>query len=260
MLDHVSVIVRRWVDPLIIIQDRDSLYDLLSNIEGSDSGSDDEPVEWPYERKPRSDSLPENGSKTQVGVAKFTTAGTHPDMSPPTPPFNGHSPADSRPVSPSSPLVVYSKSITTLVANENENRKQPSGTKPKRPSSALDRQFSARRRRAKKLSRFFGVEYNNLFNALVYDDGTANKQEPESERVPALLTDTVNAVTTDVAQNHIAGPALSSYRGMGQGGTVLVQTENGRKATVLRTSANVAADVDANDLGEVMARLRALKA
>jgi hypothetical protein len=41
---------------------------------------------------------------------------------------------------------------------------------------------------------------------------------------------------------------------------VLVQTDNGKKATVLRTSTNMAADVDANDLGEMMARLRALRA
>jgi hypothetical protein len=41
-------------------------------------------------------------------------------------------------------------------------------------------------------------------------------------------------------------------------GTVLVQTDAG-KSPVLRTRTNVAADVDADDLGELMARLRALR-
>jgi hypothetical protein len=39
----------------------------------------------------------------------------------------------------------------------------------------------------------------------------------------------------------------------------LVQTDAG-KSTVLRTSSNFAADIDADDLGEVMARLRSLRA
>ena len=61
----------------------------------------------------RSDSLPK--SKTQVGAAKSTTAGAHPDIFPPISPFNKNSQADSWPISPRTPLVVFSQSMTTLL-------------------------------------------------------------------------------------------------------------------------------------------------
>lgn len=60
--------------------------------------------------------------------------------------------------------------------------------------------------------------------------------------------------------SRLPSTAPSSYRNVGRGGTVLVQTDSGKAPTVLRTSTNQAADVDAADLGEMMARLRALRA
>jgi len=249
------------VYPLSTLQDRDSLYDLLSSTAGSDSESD---VEWPYER---ADSLPEAHSKpptdAPTGVAKFSIAGTHPDMCPPTPPFGSHSRAKSKPTSSRGPALVYSTSVVTLGEGENQKKKQqPAAPRPKGPSSALDRQFASRRRRAKKLSRFFGVQYNDLFNTLVYEEGLGNRQDPALDHpVPTEFpeTDTATEAASSLSANHLAAPP-SAYRPTGRGGTVLVQTDNSKKATVLRTSTNMAADVDEDDLGEMMARLRALRA
>lgn len=240
----------------------------MANTAGSDSESED-PVDWPYEHKLRTDSLPEVRSKpptnAPITAAKFSVAGTHPDMCPPTPPFGKHSRASSKPISSRGTPLVYSTSVTTLDEAGNEKKKRSAGPRPNGPSSALDRQFASRRRRAKKLSRFFGVGYNDLFNTLVYEEGQGNRQDLSLDHRPPPLpteisnTDMATAATSDPHPNRVPAPS-SAYRAAGLGGTVLVQTDNGKKATVLRTSTNMAADVDANDLGEMMARLRALRA
>jgi hypothetical protein len=267
MLDHVLPSSLALIYPLTItLQDRDSLYDLLSSTAGSDSESDGEPVEWPYEHKARTDSLPGARSKaptdTPIGAAKFSIAGTHPDMCPPTPPFGSSSRAKPKPTSSKGPALVYSTSVVTLGEGNGQNKKQPAVPQPKGPSSALDRQFASRRRRAKKLSRFFGVQYNDLFNTLVYEEGLGNREDPASDHpLPTEFadTDTATEATSGLSANRLAAPP-SAYRPTGRGGTVLVQTDNNKKATVLRTSTNMAADVDGDDLGEMMARLRALRA
>jgi hypothetical protein len=184
-------------------------------------------------------------------------------MCPPTPPFGSHSRAKSKPTSSRGPPLVYSTSVVTLGEEDAQNRRQQQGVpQPKGPSSALDHQFASRRRRAKKLSRFFGVEYNDLFNTLVYEEGLGNRQDSTVDHPPPTEfpeTDTATEANSGLSPNRLAAPP-SAYRPTGRGGTVLVQTDNSKKATVLRTSTNMAADVDEEDLGEMMARLRALRA
>jgi hypothetical protein len=72
-------------------------------------------------------------------------------------------------------------------------------------------------------------------------------------------TDTATEANSGLSANCLAAPP-SAYRPTGRGGTVLVQIHNSKKATVLRTSTDMAADVDEDDLGEMMAWLRALRA
>ncbi|CCA76511.1 hypothetical protein PIIN_10504 [Serendipita indica DSM 11827] len=64
-------------------------------------------------------------------------------------------------------------------------------------------------------------------------------------------------------RSNLLVPGSSSHGGQAgataRGGTVLVETDAGR-STVLRTSTNLAADVDAEDMSEVMTKLRSLKA
>ncbi|KAG8771365.1 hypothetical protein FRC16_005943, partial [Serendipita sp. 398] len=128
-----------------------------------------------------------------------------------------------------------------------------------------DKEFAARRRRANKLSKFFGANYQELFTSMIYGaEEHVLSDSPQGH--PPLSTsgkgprDNVPGVT---GRTNLAVPGMTVQGGPVTGnpksGTVLVQTDRG-KATVLRTSTNLAADVDAEDMGEVLARLRALKA
>ncbi|KIM32028.1 hypothetical protein M408DRAFT_327389 [Serendipita vermifera MAFF 305830] len=270
--------------------DRDSLYDLLASTADSDSSGEDEPVDWPYERKNRSDSLPEARTKAStsavtatLGNAKYTIAGRYPDMAPPTPPFGGHAARASQEnekatihkpskstSSASPPVPTYSTTVSTPSGADEGNRvkRHSSATKSKSSPHAADQQFVARRRRAKKLSRFFGVGYNDLFNTLVYEDGLNEQFDQGAESPPPPLPQASfprsgvdpPGRSDSLSPHRLPSAAPSSYRGTGRGGTVMVQTDSGKAPTVLRTSANLAADVDAADLGEMMARLRALRA
>jgi hypothetical protein len=247
------------------MQDRDSLYDLLANEEDSDS--DQGPVEWPYERPPRSDSLPD--ANTTKGSAKYTIAGRYPDMAPPTPPFGGMferetGATDSSLIRAKShrppPLTIVSTSPSA--SNDSATKIKRAQLTPGMKSPSGDAQFSARRRRAHKLSRFFGVGYNDLFNVMVYETAAADGQSSLAPPVPLLPSSsspsTPNAGPSSASHTNLTVPGTSGGNGV-RSGTVLVQTDAG-KSTVLRTSSNFAADIDADDLGEVMARLRALRA
>jgi hypothetical protein len=249
------------------MQDRDSLYDLLANEEDSDS--DQGPVEWPYEGPPRSDSLPD--ANTTKGSAKYTIAGRYPDMAPPTPPFEGSFEREIGSTNSSliraksqrpPPLTIVSTSTSVSASNDSVTKIKRAQLTPGMKSPSGNAQFSARRRRAHKLSRFFGVGYNDLFNVLVYETAAADGQSSLAPPVPLLPSSsspsTPNAGPSSASRTNLTVPGTSGDNGI-RSGTVLVQTDAG-KSTVLRTSSNFAADIDADDLGEVMARLRALRA
>ncbi|CAG7854141.1 SubName: Full=Uncharacterized protein {ECO:0000313/EMBL:CCA68941.1} [Serendipita indica DSM 11827] len=261
--------------------DRDSLYDLLSHAADSGSESDDEPLQWPYERKgqqpPPQTTTVEDGDG-EIGSTKLTVAGRYPDMAPPSPlfqsttptrssslpakdPTTSQKPSGSRPP----PLTIVSTSVTTF-SNEDgmvqvpERIRSPAALKT--PGSA-DQQFSARRRRANKLSKFFGVGYQDLFNTMVYGTASLDTQSSTdaSPPVPQLPASAETRMPSN--RSNLLVPGSSSHGGQAgatcRGGTVLVETDAGR-STVLRTSTNLAADVDAEDMSEVMTKLRSLKA
>ncbi|KAG8853578.1 hypothetical protein FRB91_004716 [Serendipita sp. 411] len=250
--------------------DRDSLYDLLAST--ADSGSEDEadPVDWPYEhKKPQSGARNSSEATDGVGSTKMTVAGRYPDMAPPTPVFGQSMEQNQSLKAPSakptgirpSPLTIYaSKSISTT-SFDGKQRNVP----PPLKSPSKDKEFAARRRRANKLSKFFGANYQELFTSMIYGaEEHVLSDSPQGH--PPLSTsgkgprDNVPGVT---GRTNLAVPGMTVQGGPVTGnpksGTVLVQTDRG-KATVLRTSTNLAADVDAEDMGEVLARLRALKA
>ncbi|KAG8826522.1 hypothetical protein FRC17_008195 [Serendipita sp. 399] len=253
--------------------DRDSLYDLLAST--ADSGSEDEgdPLEWPYEhRNSQSSERKSSESNDGVGSTKMTVVGRYPDMAPPTPVFGqsleqnqNHSPKPAPPTKPTgsrpSPLVIYaSKSVSSTNIQSDQKAKN---VPPALKSPSKDREFAARRRRANKLSKFFGVGYQDLFTSMVYE---AEDQFPaDSPPVPPLPASArgsrTNAPSATNIRANLTVPGMQGVpvTGNPKSGTVLVQTDKG-KATVLRTSTNLAADIDADDLENVMSRLRALKA
>ena len=216
----------------------------------------------------------------EIGSTKLTIAGRYPDMAPPSPLFQSSTttrssslpsnnnqttnqkPSGSRPP----PLTIVSTSVTTFAGEDGvvqvpERMLSPGALKT--PGST-DQKFSARRRRANKLSKFFGVGYQDLFNSLVYSTASFDAQSPTDipPPVPPLPSSVDNRPALNRSNLLVPGP--STYGGQAgnngaRGGTVLVETDAG-KSTVLRTSTNIAADVDAEDMSEVMARLRALKA
>lgn len=103
---------------------------------------------------------------------------------------------------------------------------------------------------------------------MVYVDSGENQDVPAvPSRTPNNISGAPSAYnppnrSTSITRNGSAPPAVGVSRSqvnLARTAAVTVQTDSG-KATVLRTSANVAADVDADDLDEVMNRLRALKA
>ena len=107
------------------------------------------------------------------------------------------------------------------------------------------------------------MDYNNLFNTLVYEDGLNERSDQGPDSLPRTDLpggEMTHPVRSDSLSTRLPPAAPSSYRGVGRGGTVLVQTDSSKAPTVLRTSTNLAADVDAADVGEMMARLRALRA
>jgi hypothetical protein len=237
----------------------------LANASDSDSDSDG-PVEWPYEYKPRSDSLPESRSQSvgkKAGQTKYTITGTHAEMGPHTPPFKDvvdRSQVASSSTTTSSNRLASSRPppLSIAVASSTDGYNVTKGsTRPLKSPSGLDSQFSARRRRANKLSKFFGVGYNDLFNSMVYGIGTVDSPSgipPVPSNVASPSSSRSNPPSA-WNNSHLAVPSASG----GRGGAVTVETDTG-KNTVLRTSTNLAADVDAEDLHEVMARLRALRA
>jgi hypothetical protein len=246
----------------------------------ADSGSEDdeeEPVDWPYERKSTSSPGPETAqsasSEQPTGNVKVTTAGRV-SANLLSLPFQ-----DSRPGSPSGAQRSASLSNSVTAYDNNPKPKKDSSARPKSPPR--EREFSSRRRRAHKLSRFFGVNYNDLFNSMVYGpefqgDIPAVPPLPSGSPVPPSSSGSnVTKMsgppsawsgpkrTTSIKTNNdpqMAQLGVSrSHVNLARTAAVSVQTGSG-KATVLRTSAGIAADVDADELDDVMSRLRALKA
>lgn len=237
------------------------MYDILANATDSGSDSEEDPVDWPYEHKPRSGTLPDRSAPK--GATKHTIAGRYPDdMVPPTPPFRGsfeEKGGEQRGAVLSRPLPLTIHSTSTSVSIGKDGVAKAKNAKISTPKGSFaDAQFSVRRRRANKLSRFFGVGYNDLWNALIYseDPQFSTATVPPVPALPGAspLAPKAGPSSSNASRTNLVVPS----NGLSRSGTV-VQTDTG-KATVLRTSANFAADIDAEDLGEVMDRLRALKA
>ena len=106
-----------------------------------------------------------------------------------------------------------------------------------------DADFTARRRRANKLSRFFGVGYQDLFNTMLFgipgSPTSASNEEPAVRALPRLSQE-----------------ALPRRSG---GGTVVVTTDDGKEIDLRKSTMDWSVSVDQHDLKAMMGRLRALK-
>lgn len=112
-------------------------------------------------------------------------------------------------------------------------------------TSGPDAVFAARRRRANKLSRFFGVGYQDLFNTMLFGipgSPTGASNSTEEPAVPPLPS------------SQEALPRKST------GGTVVVMTDDGKEIDLRRSALDWSAAVDQQDLKAMMGRLRALRA
>jgi hypothetical protein len=140
-------------------------------------------------------------------------------------------------------------------------RKDPPPPVPSSPASRRvgagvsgpDTDFTARRRRANKLSRFFGVGYQDLFNTMLFglpgSPTRTSNEEPEAEpAVPPLPGG------QQQQQQHEAPPRRSA------GGTVVVMSGDGKAIDLRKSTTDWSAAVDQQDLRAMMGRLRALKA
>lgn len=227
-----------------------------------DEDQDENPIDWPYEHRAGSDTQ-DLKRNSKLGKMRTTSAGKLNQATPATPPFVNlaTSPPSSYPSSSKVPphSVVISVESTRVSRDDGPSkiRKEPP------PSPAGKQEFAVRRRRATKLSRFFGVGYQELFNTMLYGDDsgpTAPGPAPVPDSVavppntpqPAQLSRGKSSASHSRANSGSAGTRRT-------GGTVSVQTDAG-KSTVLRTSTHSAADIDAEDLNKMLARLRALKA
>jgi len=252
---------------------------MLANAqELAEEGEDEAPVDWPYERK-GTDGNPQLGTvdpqdKATIENAFKRGASTKSKSSS----SSGHgSPMSSSPLGPSRagsrsevnltataegsppPTSGLHKSGSLRRAKSKERidgvaklRKEPPPPVPSSPaaggsrragSSGPEADFGARRRRANKLSRFFGVGYQDLFNTMLF--GIPGSPAGGSSEEPAL---------PPLPSSQEAPPRKSG------GGTVTVMTDDGKEIDLRKSTADWSAAVDQQDLKAMMGRLRALKA
>jgi hypothetical protein len=252
---------------------------LASAPELAEEGEDEGPVEWPYERKgtnavvqdgtvdpqdkvtienslrrggsTKSRSSPNSGrcspimSSLPLGVSR---AASHSEVN--LAATREHSPV-------LTPGLTKSGSLRRAKSKERIDgvaklRKDPPPPVPSPPSpgssrragtSGPDAEFTSRRRRANKLSRFFGVGYQDLFNTMLFGvPGSPTGASNEEAAVPPLPS------------SQEAPPRKSG------GGTVVVVTDDGKEIDLRKSTADWSAAVDQQDLRAMMGRLRALKA
>lgn len=245
---------------------------LASAPELAEEGEDEGPVEWPYERKgtedivqdgtvdPQDKATIENslrrGASTTSKASSSSGRGS-PNISPS--PLLGVSRASSHsdvnltvtpPEHSPTSMSGLTKSGSLRRAKSKERidgvarlRKEPPPPVPSR-TSGPDADFAARRRRANKLSRFFGVGYQDLFNTMLFGipgspSGGANNEEPVVPPLPS------------------SQEALPRKSG---GGTVVVVTDDGKEIDLRKSTVDWGAAVDQQDLKAMMGRLRALRA
>lgn len=244
---------------------------LANTPEVAEEGEDEGPLEWPYERKGLDGDLPldtvdpqdkatiekalKRGASTKSKSRSSSGRGS-PSLS--ASPLGAVSRVGSRsevnlvptvdgsPVSTSS--LTRSGSLRRAKSKERIDgvaklRKDPPPPVPSSPvpgssrragSSGQDAVFTTRRRRANKLSRFFGVGYQDLFNTMLFG-------------IPGSPTSGSNEEAT-VSQE--APP---------RGGTVVVVTDDGKEIDLRKSTMDWSASVDQQDLKAMMGRLRALK-
>src|SRR5258706_1118670 len=193
---------------------------LASAPELAEEGEEEGPVEWPYERNgtegivqdgavdPQDKATIENSLRREVSTKSksgLSSGRGSPNISPS--PLLGVSRASSRSdvnlaVTPpehsptSTSGLTKSGSLRRAKSKERIDgvaklRKDPPPPVPSPPSgtSGPDADFTARRRRANKLSRFFGVGYQDLFNTMLFGipgspSGASNLNTNEESVVP----------------------------------------------------------------------------
>jgi hypothetical protein len=251
---------------------------MLANApELAEEGEDEGPVEWPYERKGTGSNV-QLGTVDAHDKAKIENALKRGSS---TKSKSGTSSGRGSPYMSSSPLGASraaSRSEVNLAAPADNSlvssglnrsgslrrakskeridgvaklRKDPPPPPPV-PSpptpgsgrtSGPDGDFTARRQRANKLSRFFGVGYQDLFNTMLFGiPGSPTGGSSKEPAVPPLPT------------SQEMPPRKSG------GGTVVVTTDNGKEIDLRKSTTDWSAAVDQGDLQAMMGRLRALKA
>jgi len=249
----------------------------------TEEGEEEGPLEWPYEHKgpdgdlqagtvdPQDKVTMENVFKRGASTKSKSSSSSSGRGSPNTScsPLGAASRAGSRsevnlaPAAESSPVSTtgLTKSGSLRRAKSKERidgvaklRKDPPPPVPV-PSSPVpgssrragtggpEVDFTARRRRANKLSRFFGVGYQDLFNTMLFgipgSPTSASNEEPAVPPLPRLSQE--------------APPRKSG------GGTVVVMTDDGKEIDLRKSTTDWSAAVDQQDLKAMMGRLRALK-
>jgi hypothetical protein len=267
---------------------------LASAPELAEEGEEEGPVEWPYERKgtegnvedgsmdPQEKAAIENSLRRRVSTKSKSKSSPSSGRGSPnigSSPLLGMSRASSRsdvnltltppeysPVSPSG--LTKTGSLRRAKSKERVDgvaklRKDPPPPVPSPGSSRLggtsgpDADFTARRRRANKLSKFFGVGYQDLFNTMLFgipgsptgassfnSNSHSNSHSNEEPAVPPLPP-----------SGQEAPPRKS-----GGGGTVVVMTDDGKEIDLRKSTLDWSAAVDQQDLNAMMGRLRALRA
>ena len=250
---------------------------LASAPELAEEGEDEGPVEWPYERNgtggivqdgavdPQDKATIENSLRREASTKSksgLSSGRGSPNIS--SSPLLGVSRASSRSdvnlaVTPPEPSPTSTSGLTKSGslrrAKSKERidgvaklRKDPPPPVPSPPpgTSGPDADFTARRRRANKLSRFFGVGYQDLFNTMLFGfpgspSGAPNLNTNEESVVPPL-------------------PSSQEAQPRKSGGTVVVTTDDGKEIDLRKSALDWGAAVDNHDLKAMMGRLRALKA
>ena len=248
---------------------------LASAPELTEEGEDEGPVEWPYERKgtegivqdgtvgPQDKATIENslrrGASTKSKASSSSDRGS-PNISPS--PLLGVSRASSRSdvnlaVTPpehsptSTSGLTKSGSLRRAKSKERIDgvarlRKEPPPPVPSR-TSGPDTDFAARRRRANKLSKFFGVGYQDLFNTMLFG-------------IPGSPSGALNVNTNG---EPVVPPLPGSQEALPRksgAGTVVVVTDDGKEIDLRKSTVDWGAAVDQQDLKAMMGRLRALRA
>jgi len=256
---------------------------LASAPELAEEGEEEGPVEWPYERKgtegtvqdgavdPQDKATVENllkrGASTKSKSSPSSGRGS-PNIS--SSPLLGVSRASSRsdvnlavtppeysPVSTSG--LTKAGSLRRAKSKERIDgvarlRKDPPppvptpGSSRRAGASGPEEDFAARRRRANKLSRFFGVGYQDLFNTMLFGiPGSPTGASHSNEEQPAVPP-------LPLPRSSQEAPPRKSG-----GGTVVVMTDDGKEIDLRRSALDWSAAVDQQDLKAMMGRLRALR-